>query len=38
MIGDYTYDLIFACDVDHCNDYMGIVNRLFSSFKVNENE
>ena len=37
MIGDNTYDLIFACDIDRCGDYLGIVNTLFSSFKVDEN-
>ena len=38
MIGDNTFDLIFACDVDRCSDYMGIVDTMFSSFKVEENE
>ena len=38
MVGDNTYDLIFACDVDRCDDYMGIVNTLLSSFKMEEND
>ncbi len=34
IIDDKAYDLTFSCDVDHCSDYLGIADTMFTSFQV----